>query len=44
MLQLQSQLGQAAEECRELSQSSGTGSVDLKGKVVYDENDPARPR
>ena len=38
---LQKQLGKAAQECAELSQSSGPT---LKGKVVYDENDPQRPR
>lgn len=37
--QLQKQLGKATMECEELSQAPS-----LKGKVVYDENDPARPR
>lgn len=37
--QLNRQLGKAALECEELSQTTG-----LKGKVVYDENDPMRPR
>ena len=37
--QLQKQLGKATLECEELSQGSG-----LKGKVVYDEKDPHRPR
>ena len=36
---LQKQLGKAAQECEELSQHSG-----LKGKIVFDENDPQRPR
>ena len=36
---MQRQLGKAAQECEELSHSSG-----LKGKVVFDENDPHRPR
>ena len=36
---LQKQLGKAAMECEELSQVSS-----LKGKVIYDENDPQRPR
>lgn len=38
--QLQKQLGKATLECEELSQ----GSTSLKGKVVYDEKDPHRPR
>jgi len=38
--QLQKQLGKATLECEELSQ----GSASLKGKVVYDEKDPHRPR
>ena len=37
--QLQRQLGKAAMECEELSQTPS-----LKGKVIYDENDPQRPR
>ena len=37
---MQRQLGKAAQECQELSQATS----DLKGKVVYDENDPQRPR
>jgi hypothetical protein len=36
---LHRQLGKAAQECEELSQTS-----ELKGKVVYEENDPWRPR
>ncbi len=36
---MQKQLGKAAQECEELSQHSG-----LKGKIVFDENDPQRPR
>lgn len=36
---MQKQLGKAAMECEELSQTPS-----LKGKVIYDENDPQRPR
>ena len=43
MQQLQKQLGKAAMECQELSQVSSQRDQ-LKGKVIYDENDPQRPR
>ena len=39
MKQLHKQLGKAALECEELSQTPS-----LAGKVVFDENDPHRPR
>ena len=39
---LHRKLGAAAKECEDLS-TAGSGN-DLKGKVVYDVDDPNRPR